>query len=189
MHVSYTHYRYSIQYVLGCQLIINHGNIPAAEQGLQVSLLVALSCRPVAPLPARGDYTLSKSTQHNLSVSSLHENSDNSFTFRVICCIFFCTCNPSAVLLSSGDYGHNEIQHSCVAGYSYAPLCLHLHVLYPHSSAVCEATEQAVLISLREHSPLILFSHQKASIIQTRGVTCDICNSFFCFLVSIYIKP
>lgn len=43
---------------VGCQLITNHGNSIAAKQGLRVSLPVALAYLPVAPLPARGDYTL-----------------------------------------------------------------------------------------------------------------------------------
>ena len=52
--------------MLGCQLIINHGNSTAAEQGLQVSLLVALSY-----LPATGDYTLCLSPQNTICLSPL----------------------------------------------------------------------------------------------------------------------
>lgn len=58
MNVSYTVQVQYKQYVLGYQLIIYQCHSTAADQGLQVSLLVALSFLHVAPLPARGDYTL-----------------------------------------------------------------------------------------------------------------------------------
>lgn len=129
MHVSYTlQVLCTVYCLLGCQLIINHGKCKAAKQGRPFSRLVTLSCLPVAPLPDEGLYPLSLSPHSTpqsvyLLLSGQKQKSETvrqqSYPPSGLLHLFL-YLQPISYCFSSGDYGHNVIQHSCFAGYSCA---------------------------------------------------------------------
>ena len=150
----------------------------AAKQGLSFSGLVTLSCPPFAPRPGRGDYTLclSKSTQHNLSISLLDENrgvklASNNLGLRVISCIFFYICHPLAIVLHLGIMGTMWYSIPALLGVLVPFLLIHAHPLSEQHSCctvLCvkslEEAEQAIFTSPRVTDSLpILLWHQRAA--------------------------
>lgn len=134
--MSHTYCRDRMQCILGCSWL---PTMATAQQPSRVCKSLCWWHYPAALLLLsllEGiilSVSQSKSKQHNLFISSLHENTDT--VRQQFCCIFFCTCTSSAAAFIWG------LRTQCKTAFLLCwlfpcPFCLYLHILYPNSGVV-----------------------------------------------------